>query len=192
MTALTSMQLPLQLHQHLPLRTPRLRLIALDLSHLPALAAMLADPVVMRHFPRAMTAAECDEWLRRTIDRYHQHGTGLLAVLRDDGGEGTFLGDCGLQVRTFADQVHLELGYHFVRAAWGHGYATEAALACVARGLRHSDATHVVALIRPENGPSQGVARRVGMSRRGCVLHAGLVHDVWQLTREAFEADALQ
>jgi RimJ/RimL family protein N-acetyltransferase len=184
------MRLPLLLHQHLPLRTARLRLIALDLSHLPALAAMLADPVVMRHFPRAMTMSESEDWLRRTIDRYHQHGTGLLAVMRD--GDTTFLGDCGLQVRTFADEIHLELGYHFVRAAWGRGYATEAARACIALGLRHSDANDIVALIRPENEPSQGVARRVGMSREGCVLHAGLVHDVWRLTREAFEADALQ
>jgi RimJ/RimL family protein N-acetyltransferase len=187
-----SMQLPLQLHEQLPLRTPRLRLVELDLSHLPALAAMLADPVVMRYFPRVMTTDETEQWLRRTIDRYRQHGTGLLAVIQNDEGGPVFLGDCGLQVRTFGGQLHLELGYHFTRRAWGHGYATEAARACVAYALRHSDVADVVALIRPENGPSIGVARRVGMTRAGCVLHAGLVHDVWRVTRRAFEALALQ
>jgi RimJ/RimL family protein N-acetyltransferase len=186
------MQFPLQLQQQLPLRTARLRLVELDLSHLSPLAAMLADPLVMRYFPRVMTMAESEQWLRRTIDRYRQHGTGLLAVLRDGDGSTAFLGDCGLQVRAFAGRMHLELGYHFTHAAWGRGYATEAAQACVALGLRHSDASEVIALIRPENGPSRGVARRVGMSRGGCVLHAGLVHDVWRLTREAFEADTLQ
>jgi len=187
-----SMQLPLQLHRQLPLRTARLRLVELDFSHLAPLAAMLADPVVMRYFPRVMTAAETEQWLRRTIDRYRQHGTGLLAVLRDDEGAPAFLGDCGLQVRNFAGQRHLELGYHFTRAAWGRGYATEAARACVALALRHGDVPDVVALIRPENGPSIGVARRVGMRRAGCVLHAGLVHDIWRVTRRAFEALALQ
>ena len=186
------MQFPLHLQQQLPLHTPRLRLVELDLSHLPPLAAMLADPLVMRYFPRVMTMAESEQWLRRTIDRYRRHGAGLLAVMRDGEGSTAFLGDCGLQVRTFGGQMHLELGYHFTHAAWGRGYATEAARACVTLALRHSDVPEVVALIRPENGPSMGVARRVGMSRAGCVLHAGLVHDVWRLTREAFEADALQ
>jgi RimJ/RimL family protein N-acetyltransferase len=190
--ALPSMSLPLRLHQQLPLRTARLRLVELDHSHLAPLAAMLADPVVMRYFPRVMTTAESEQWLRRTIDRYRQHGTGLLAVLQDDGNDTAFLGDCGVQVRTFAGRMHLELGYHFTRAAWGHGYATEAARACVALALRYSDVPEVIALIRPENGPSMGVARRVGLSRTGSVLHAGLVHDVWRLTREGFEADTLQ
>jgi len=187
-----SMQLPLRLHQQLPVRTPRLQLVELDLTHLSPLAAMLADPVVMRYFPRVMTMAESEQWLRRTIERYRQHGTGLLAVMQDHDGVPAFLGDCGLQIRTFGGQVHLELGYHFTRAAWGHGYATEAAQACVGLALMHSDVPEVVALIRPENGPSMAVARRVGMSRGGCVLHASLVHDVWRVTRRAFEALALQ
>lgn len=167
-------------------------LVPLDLTHLPDLAAMLADPVVMRHFPRVMTLGESEQWLRRTIDRYRQHGTGLLAVLRDHQGAAEFLGDCGLQVRSFAGQLHLELGYHFTQAAWGHGYATEAARACVALGLAHTDVPEVVALIRPENNRSQRVARRLGMRPRGAALHAGLVHDVWRLGREAWARDDLQ
>lgn len=186
------MQLPLRLHEHLPLRTERLVLVPLDPSHLPALAAMLADPVVMRHFPRVMTTVESDHWLRRTMDRYREHGTGLLAVLGGDVDSPRFLGDCGLQVRTFGGRTHLELGYHFTEAAWGHGYATEAARACVDLGLRHTDAAEIVALIRPENLPSQGVARRLGMRPEGAVLHAGLPHDVWHAGRESLGTDTLQ
>jgi len=186
------MVFPLRLHEHLPLRTERLVLVPLDLPHAPALAAMLADPIVMRYFPRVMTATETDQWLRHTIGRYREHGTGLLAVLRDDGTTTTFLGDCGLQVRTFGGRLHLELGYHFTRASWGHGYATEAARACLGLGLRYTDEDEIVALIRPENVPSQGVVRRLGMRREGAVLHAGLVHDVWHLRRQAVEADTLQ
>ncbi len=190
----SSMPFPLRLHEHLPLRTARLVLVPLDLSHLDALAAMLADPVVMRHFPRVMTRVESEQWLRRTIDRYQQHGTGLLAVLRADdrGGRPEFLGDCGLQVRVFGGETHLELGYHFTRQAWGHGYATEAARACVTLGLRHGAMAEVVALIRPENGASQAVARRLGMRPGGAVLHAALVHDVWHISAEPIAGDTLQ
>lgn len=190
------MPIAVSLMPHLPLRTPRLLLAPLELSHLPALAAMLGDPVVMRHFPRPMTMAESEQWLERTIGRYQQQGTGLLAVLGPDGagaapGAG-FIGDCGLQVRSVTGHEHLELGYHFTRAAWGHGYATEAARACLALAFAHTSVPAVIALIRPENGPSQGVARRLGLRPDRAVLHAGLVHDVWRVEREGFAADALQ
>jgi RimJ/RimL family protein N-acetyltransferase len=95
------MLLPLTLHEHLPLRTRRLLLVELDLSHLPALAAMLADPVVMRYFPRVMSMVETEQWLRRTVDRYRQHGTGLLAVLSNQDDPPVFLGDCGVQPRSW-------------------------------------------------------------------------------------------
>jgi RimJ/RimL family protein N-acetyltransferase len=186
------MQFPLPLHEHLPIRTARLLLAPLAPSHLPELAAMLADPVVMRHFPRVMTMAEADQWLRRTVDRYKEHGTGLVAVLKEIRGAQTFLGDCGLQIRTFAGRTHLELGYHFRREAWGRGYATEAARACLDLGMQHTDAPEIVALIRPENLPSQGVARRLRMQPEGAVLHAGLLHDVWHARRGTERGDTLQ
>ena len=182
---------PLRLHEHVPIVTARLRLVPLAPAHIDDLAAMLADPIVMRYFPRVMTRTEARQWLWRTMDRYREHGTGLLAVLRREGAE-TFIGDCGLQIRTFGGATHLELGYHFRREAWGHGYATEAASACVGLAWRHSDVPRVAALIRPENRPSQAVARRVGMHRRGAVLHAGLTHDVWHVARPAPREDTLQ
>ncbi len=186
------MQLPLALNEHLPLRTERLVLAPLELAHLPDLAAMLADPVVMAFFPRPMTLPESDQWLRRTIDRYRLHGTGLWAVLTDKGGRQEWIGDCGLQVRTFAGTTHLELGYHLTRAAWGRGYATEAARACLDLALAHAGVEEVEALIRPENAPSRRVARRLGMVPGGAVLHAGLVHDIWHRRREVVGELTLQ
>ena len=153
---------------------------------------MLADPVVMRHFPRVMSLAESEQWLRRNTERYRLHGTGLFAVLREDDGSRAFIGDCGLIRRQVGDRLHLELGYHFRRQAWHQGFATEAARACVALGFRDTDAVEVVALIRPENTPSQAVARRVGMHPEGALLYSGLVHDIWRVRREAFAGDALQ
>lgn len=186
------MRLPLSLHDTLPLRTERLLLAPLDETHLSDLAAMLADPIVMRHFPRPMTLTESELWLRRTIERYRLHGTGLWAVLRPEVESTTFLGDCGVQVRSFGDRTHLELGYHFARHAWHQGYATEAARACVALAFSGGTAREVVALIRPENEPSRRLARRLGMGVRGAVLHAGLVHEVWVVEREAVEGLTLQ
>ena len=184
------MLLPLPLLARTPMRTARLVLAPFDASHVSPLAAMLADPVVMAFFPRPMTPPETEAWWRRTVERYRVHGTGLLAV--HDAVTGDFLGDCGLQIRAFGSRTHLELGYHFARHAWGHGYATEAARACLSAGFDLTGVADIVALIRPENLPSQGVARRLGMRVRGAVLHAGLVHDEWHVSREAFAGLTLQ
>lgn len=186
------MKVPLRLLGHLPIRTERLRLTILDERWLDAVAAMLADPVVMTYFPRPMTRPESEYWLRRNSERYQLHGTALFAVLRETDAGPVFLGDCGLVVRRFGDHTHLELGYHFAAHAWGHGYATEAARACLSLGFVQTSAAEIIALIRPENAPSQRVAQRLGMHVHGAVLHAGLVHDVWHLPREGFEGVALQ
>lgn len=186
------MLLPLRLLRRLPIRTERLVLASLGDQWLDAVAAMLADPVVMTYFPRPMTRGESEAWLRRNTERYQRHGTALLAVLRATPHGHDFLGDCGLVVRRFGDRLHLELGYHFAAHAWGQGYATEAARACLSLGFADTTVREIVALIRPENHPSQRVAQRLGMRVDGAVLHGGLVHDVWRLSRKAGEGLALQ
>jgi hypothetical protein len=41
----------------------------------------------------------------------------------------------------------------------------------------------VISLIRPENTPSQGVARKMGMTIRARTWHGGFEHDVWGVER---------
>ena len=66
----------------------------------------------------------------------------------------------------------LEVGYHFRRDHWGHGYATEAARACMEYAFRQLAAEKVVSLILPENLPSRRVAERNGMQVERQVLHS--------------------
>jgi len=159
----------------LPLHTRRLVLRRLEMSDLDAVAAMLADPLVMRHFPRTLTRRESEAWLLRNAERCRRDGTALFAVTLDD----VWIGDCGLVLRRLDAVDVLELGYHFRRDAWGHGYATEAAAACVATA--HADVPHVpvVALIRSANIASRRVAARLGFAVGGATLHAGVVHERW-------------
>jgi RimJ/RimL family protein N-acetyltransferase len=59
-----------------------------------------------------------------------------------------------------------EVGWHLHPDAWGHGYATEAARAVVARGFE-AGLTEVFAVTHPTNTASQAVCRRLGMSPLG-------------------------
>lgn len=161
------------------MRTERLTLTRLVPGDIDALAEMLADPVVMAHFPRPMTRLEAEAWLRRNAERYEQYGTGLFAVRCGSA----WIGDCGLIARRIDHEQGLELGYHFQRRAWGHGYATEAAAACVDLAFRATDVPRLTALIRPENCRSRLVATRLGFRVAGTVLHMGAAHERWVLPR---------
>lgn len=76
---------------------------------------------------------------------------------------GVFVGDCGLTIQDVEGEAYLEVGYHVNVALRGSGYATEAAGA--ARDLaRDAGIPYLVAIIRPENVPSQRVAQKIGLA----------------------------
>ncbi|MFW7266915.1 GNAT family N-acetyltransferase [Gluconacetobacter sp. Hr-1-5] len=61
----------------------------------------------------------------------------------------------------------IEIGWRFVRRAWGRGYATEAALPIVAHAFGTLGLGRIVAGIEPGNDGSMNVARKIGMRRSG-------------------------
>jgi len=80
----------------------------------------------------------------------------------------------------------LEVGYHLRRDRWGHGFATEAARACMDYAFRALLAEKVVSLIRPENLPSRRVAERNGMQVEREVMFHDLPHLLYAMTRENY------
>jgi RimJ/RimL family protein N-acetyltransferase len=60
----------------------------------------------------------------------------------------------------------IEIGWHLHPAAWGRGYATEAA-AVVLQHAFDGGLDEVVAVTHPENAASQRVCTRIGMAHRG-------------------------
>ncbi len=60
----------------------------------------------------------------------------------------------------------VEVGWHLHPDSWGHGYATEAARAVIARGFA-AGVPEVYAVVRPGNVASMAVCARLGMERIG-------------------------
>ena len=58
------------------------------------------------------------------------------------------------------------MGWRLREDAWGQGYAKEAAIASLDLAFDRFGASHVVALTIPANEPSQGLMKRLGMTRR--------------------------
>lgn len=59
----------------------------------------------------------------------------------------------------------VDIGWRSTRTAWGHGYATQAALACQAFGFDVLGLPEIVASTTINNVRSQAVMRRIGMTR---------------------------
>ena len=59
----------------------------------------------------------------------------------------------------------VEVGWRLARAAWGHGYATEAALAALDYGFTSCGLDEIVSMTATMNVRSQRVMQRIGMTR---------------------------
>lgn len=169
------------------LETERLRLREMTLDDLDFVAAMLADPQVMRFYPRCYSREEAQAWIRRQMDRYARDGHGLWLVLSRSDGEP--VGQVGLVRQQVGGADEIEVGYLIHHPFWRRGFAAEAAAAARDYALGVLGRPRVISLIRPENTPSQAVARRLGMQpRAGLVPHGGFDHLVFSVSRPGTDA----
>lgn len=143
------------------LATERLRLRTATLDDAPFFVALLNDPGFLEHIG--------DRRVRTEDDARRMLADGPIAMQRTRGHSsyvvtlracGTPIGTCGLIKRDTLPGV--DLGYAFLAAYRGQGYAHEAASAVLALapslGLRR-----VLAITSPNNFASNGLLRKLGM-----------------------------
>jgi len=161
------------------LTTRRLVLREMTDADLDDIAALLGDEQLMRHYPRPKTREEAQGWINWNKALYHEHGFGLWLVALAETGE--FVGDCGLTVQQVDGVAEIEMGYHVRTDLQGLGYATEAATAARDFARDSLGLQRLIAIIKPENTPSQRVAAKIGLQpeKRSvvfgeeCVIFAG-------------------
>ncbi|RMF35964.1 MAG: N-acetyltransferase [Alphaproteobacteria bacterium] len=178
------------------IRTERLILRGWQDADRAAFAAINADPQVMEFFPALLSRAESDAVIERQTARLAEDGLCFLALERR--ADGVLLGFTGLATVSFAAPFApaVEIGWRLARSAWGRGYATEAARACLRWGFADHGLAEILAFAVPGNTRSHAVMERIGMRRDpdGSFDHPALPagnhlrrHWLWRLTRQDWE-----
>jgi len=141
------------------IETERLILRTWMHSDVDAAARLLADPDVTRFLPggvrdRAVAVA----WIDAAIEEQDREGFAVWPMILKAGGG--VIGWCGLH-RMADGQIEVE--WALERAAWGHGYATEAARAVLDYARDNAHVRGIIALVDPRNRASVAVVQRLGL-----------------------------
>ena len=151
-----------------------------------ACRVMDGDPEVIRYVGAPWSNAEEHlAFLRRRLATVFPPGLGYWTIVPKDDPAG-FLGWVMLCPCDVAG-AEVEIGWRLPRAAWGRGYASEAAAPILQQGFRTADFSWVVADIHPANPASMRVAEKIGLAFTGMVDYAGEPACRYSLTRAAWQ-----
>jgi RimJ/RimL family protein N-acetyltransferase len=164
------------------LHTDRLRLRPVADTDADALYALQSSESVLRYW-------DAPPWQGRdratrfiaACRQMADEGTGARLMI-ERAADGSFLGWCSVS-RWNPDYRSAALGYCLAEAAWGHGYATEAARALLQWAFETLDLNRVQAEADTRNGASARVLEKLGFVHEGtlredCVVN-GDVSDSW-------------
>jgi [ribosomal protein S5]-alanine N-acetyltransferase len=164
------------------LHTERLTLRPFTPADADALYALHSSAHVLRYWDSPpWTEPERAQRFIAGCRQMAEEGTGARLAI-DRATDGAFVGWCGL-TRWNPDFRSASLGYCLAEAAWGHGYATEAARALLQWAFDTVDLNRVQAEADTRNLASARVLEKLGFVHEGtlredCVVN-GDVSDSW-------------
>lgn len=103
--------------------------------------------------------------LNGAVAMYESLGFGLYLTELKEGNVP--IGLCGLIKRDSLEDV--DIGFAFLPAYWGKGYAYEAASAVLAHGKEVVGLQRIVAITNPDNESSANLLKKIGLQEKGMV-----------------------
>jgi RimJ/RimL family protein N-acetyltransferase len=144
------------------LDTARLHLRQFTLDDAPFFLALVNEPDWLRFIGdrNVHTDEEARAYLaKHYIARYERDGFGFYLVSIKESGEP--IGMCGLIKRE--GLVDVDIGFAFMPAYRGQGYAYEAAAATIIYARETLRLTRIVAITVPYNAPSIALLEKIGL-----------------------------
>ncbi len=153
------------------IQTSRLGLRQWTNDDIPPFVEMNRDTNVMRYFPALLTEEETQAMVQRIQTSFVTNGFGLYAVEVKSTNE--FIGFTGFSIPRFQSFFTpcVEIGWRLKHSAWGQGYATEAAKACLQYSFNKLGFDKVYSFTASVNTPSENVMKKAGMIKAGEFNH---------------------
>lgn len=159
------------------LRTNRLHLKPMQRDDLDDLARLWADPEVMRFiWFNTIDETAAAETVRQAVSHWETHGWGMWTVRRSDG---SFVGEVGAVTAPNTTLFEIDFGFTLAQAAWGQGYATEAAAAALDDLWNRCGVTAVDATVMLGNVASANTLAKLGFVEERTVDLHGSPHRLW-------------
>ena len=170
-----------------PLLTPRLSIRPLAADDGPDVYAVFAAPQVMRFWNSAPPAdlAEAGEWAASLADMHDRLGYAQWRVA--ERSTDRLAGIAGLQPLDGGPEV--EVTYALAPAAWGRGFATEAAGAALRFAFEEAGLPRVTGIAKPGNSASLEVLRKLGMRALGEAEYWGVRWEKLEITAAEWAAE---
>lgn len=152
----------------------RLGFRAWSAEDLPRMAAINADPEVMRFFPATVTEQQTQDFITRMQVMFQEKGYCYYAV--DEKAGGNLIGFIGLFWQTYEAPFTpaTDIGWRLAKKFWGKGYATEGAARCLRHAFDELRLDRVVATAPSVNQPSVHVMEKIGLQKLGEFIHPRL------------------
>lgn len=173
------------------LETTRLRLRGWQETDLIPFIEMNKDEDVMRYFPKTLSADETLAFYQTIQAEFDEYGYGLYAVEEKETRD--FIGFIGFHHATFDASFTpcIEIGWRLKKEAWGKGYATEGAKACLQHGFEKLGFTDIYSFTAIINTPSIQVMKKIDMKQVQTFNHPKVnelsplrKHILYQLSKE--------
>ena len=126
---------------------------------------------------------EAEKIVQYVINQYKENGYGRWLVTEKETGNP--IGWCGLKFHT--DTKETDIGYRLLESAWGKGYATESAKACIDYGFKHFNLNRIIGDAMKENTASINVFKKLGMTYLKDSLLDNIESVVYELKKENYK-----
>jgi len=141
------------------------------------LAKLCADPEVMRYFPSTLNKSEAQNFIDRLIDHHEKNGHTYYLVELLSTQE--FIGFIGLAYQEYESYFTpcVDIGWRLKKEAWGNGYATEGAEACLKHAFQNLKIEEIYSTTTHNNQPSEKVMQKIGMKKMDNFVHPKIASD---------------
>ena len=151
--------------------TERLIIRTWTLDDLPYGMALWGNKEIIKHIglEKPMTREEVLESIKKGIDHQIKNGYQHWAVILKSSND--IIGACGFNTfHQVKEKEHsIELVFHFMPDAWGNGYATEAAEACLNYAHEHIKTDRIIAGVEGGNIRSIKILDKLGFNYKGLI-----------------------